>query len=70
MDVDTRLLRYFAAVAAEGNLTRAAISFHQLWDERFVAAPAEMGNVRVLRRDRLGGLRGSSPPRRRITRRS
>lgn len=24
MDVDTRLLRYFAAVAAEGNLTRAA----------------------------------------------
>jgi len=24
MDMDTRLLRYFAAVAAEGNLTRAA----------------------------------------------
>jgi DNA-binding transcriptional LysR family regulator len=24
MDVDTRLLRYFAAVADEGNLTRAA----------------------------------------------
>ncbi|WP_369028091.1 LysR family transcriptional regulator, partial [Nocardia farcinica] len=24
MDVDTRLLRYFAAVAEEGNLTRAA----------------------------------------------
>jgi len=24
MDVDTRLLRYFAAIAAEGNLTRAA----------------------------------------------
>jgi len=24
MDVDTRLLRYFAAVAAEGNLTCAA----------------------------------------------
>ncbi|MFC4128254.1 helix-turn-helix domain-containing protein [Nocardia rhizosphaerae] len=24
MDVDTRLLRYFSAVAAEGNLSRAA----------------------------------------------
>ena len=83
MDVDTRLLRYFAAVAAEGNLTRAAewlfvsqpaltkqvnqlesqlteprwvvlpathplaardqISFCQLWDEPFVAAPTETG---------------------------
>ena len=88
MDVDTRLLRYFAAVAAEGSLSRAAerlfvsqpaltkqikqlegqlgvqlftrsragmtltaagqaladrIPFRQLWDEPFVAAPAETG---------------------------
>src|SRR5215469_14577303 len=28
MDIDTRLLRYFAAVAAEGNLTHAAEQLH------------------------------------------
>ena len=57
MDVDTRLLRYFAAVAAEGNLTRAAerLSVSQpaltkqvrqlenQLGEPFVAAPEETG---------------------------
>ena len=33
MDIDTRLLRYFATVAAEGNLTHAA-------EQLFVSQPA------------------------------
>jgi DNA-binding transcriptional LysR family regulator len=41
MDVDTRLLRYFAAVAAEGNLTRAA-------ERLFVSQPALTKQVRQL----------------------
>src|SRR5215471_14451339 len=41
MDVDTRLLRYFAAVAAEGNLTRAA-------EQLFVSQPALTKQVKQL----------------------
>ena len=46
MDVDTRLLRYFAAVAREGNLTRAA-------ERLFVSQPALTKQVRQLE-SRLG----------------
>lgn len=46
MDVDTRLLRYFAAVAEEGSLTRAA-------ERLFVSQPALTKQVRQLE-DRLG----------------
>lgn len=46
MDVDTRLLRYFAAVAEEGNLTRAARRL-------FVSQPALTKQVRQLE-ERLG----------------
>ena len=41
MDVDTRLLRYFAAVAAEGNLTHAA-------ERLFVSQPALTRQIRQL----------------------
>jgi DNA-binding transcriptional LysR family regulator len=41
MDVDTRLLRYFAAVAAEGNLTRAAARL-------FVSQPALTKQIKQL----------------------
>ena len=41
MDVDTRLLRYFAAVAAEGNLTRAA-------ERLFVSQPALTKQIKKL----------------------
>ncbi len=41
MDVDTRLLRYFAAVAAEGNLTRAA-------ERLFVSQPALTRQIKQL----------------------
>ncbi len=41
MDVGTRLLRYFAAVAAEGSLTRAA-------ERLFVSQPALTKQVRQL----------------------
>jgi DNA-binding transcriptional LysR family regulator len=41
MDVDTRLLRYFAAVAAEGNLTRAA-------KRLFVSQPALTKQIKQL----------------------
>lgn len=41
MDVDTRLLRYFAAVAQEGNLTRAA-------ERLYVAQPSLTKQVRQL----------------------
>jgi DNA-binding transcriptional LysR family regulator len=41
MDVDTRLLRYFAAVAAEGNLTRAA-------EQLFVSQPTLTKQIRQL----------------------
>jgi DNA-binding transcriptional LysR family regulator len=43
MDVDTRLLRYFAAVAAEGNLSRAA-------ERLFVSQPALTKQIRQLER--------------------
>ncbi|HEU5389261.1 MAG TPA: LysR family transcriptional regulator [Streptosporangiaceae bacterium] len=41
MDVDTRLLRYFAAVAAEGSLTRAA-------ERLFVSQPALTKQIKQL----------------------
>ena len=41
MDVDTRLLRYFAVVAEEGNLTRAA-------ERLFVSQPALTKQIRQL----------------------
>src|SRR5438445_6332609 len=41
MDVDTRLLRYFAAVAAEGNLSRAA-------EGLFVSQPALTKQIKQL----------------------
>ncbi len=41
MDVDTRLLRYFAAVAGEGNLTRAA-------ERLFVSQPALTKQIKHL----------------------
>ena len=41
MDVDTRLLRYFGAVAAEGNLTRAA-------ERLFVSQPALTKSIKQL----------------------
>ncbi len=43
MDVDTRLLRYFAAIAAEGNLTRAA-------EQLFVSQPTLTKQTRQLER--------------------
>jgi DNA-binding transcriptional LysR family regulator len=43
MDVDIRLLRYFAAVAAEGNLTRAA-------ERLFVSQPALTKQIKQLER--------------------
>src|SRR5215472_8533790 len=46
MDIDTRLLRYFAAVAAEGNLTRAA-------ERLFVSQPTLTKQVKQLE-SRLG----------------
>lgn len=46
MDVDTRLLRYFAAVAEEGNLSRAA-------ERLYVSQPALTKQVRQLE-ERLG----------------
>src|ERR1051326_2682820 len=46
MDVDTRLLRYFAAVAQEGNITRAA-------ERLFVSQPALTKQIRQLE-SRLG----------------
>ncbi|MFI6521734.1 LysR family transcriptional regulator [Spirillospora sp. NPDC050679] len=48
MDVDTRLLRYFAAVAQEGNLTRAA-------ERLYVSQPALTKQVKQL--ERLLGVR-------------
>jgi DNA-binding transcriptional LysR family regulator len=41
MDIDTRLLRYFAAVAAEGNLTRAA-------EQLFVSQPTLTKQIKQL----------------------
>ena len=41
MDVDTRSLRYFAAVATEGNLTRAA-------ERLFVSQPALTKQIKQL----------------------
>lgn len=41
MDVDTRLLRYFAAVAAEGSLSRAA-------GRLFVSQPALTKQIKQL----------------------
>ena len=41
MDIDTRLLRYFAAVASEGNLTRAA-------ERLFVSQPTLTKQIRQL----------------------
>jgi DNA-binding transcriptional LysR family regulator len=43
MDVDTRLLRYFAVVATEGNLTRAA-------EKLFVSQPALTKQIKQLER--------------------
>ena len=41
MDVDTRLLRYFAAVAAEGSLSRAA-------ERLYVSQPALTKQIKQL----------------------
>jgi hypothetical protein len=50
MDVDTRLLRYFAAVAAEGNLTRAAATV-TVHDRRPAGGPPGRVPVVLLRGD-------------------
>ena len=67
MDVDTRLLRYFAAVAAEGNLTRAA-------ERLFVSQPTLTKQIKQLESQRAAPRhhlparhrRQSQPGRRRL----